>query len=308
MIWKQEGCENVIRERQIRSGRLLEADFYPVTRDGKQIGRGPQAKKSTAEQEKYNRLQAQKKVVRLVNANFGDEDVILTLTYPPGKAPPDEKQAKRDITNYLRRVKTYRAKAEKKIKEQLKADPKNKKLKQALKRASAPLKYIYALESKTYKTGARKGQKSFHFHLFLSGCGPGDRDDYEELWNGRANADRFRPDKFGPEAAAKYITKGCKEDAEGSASKKKKFVCSRNLEKPVQKTKDDKITKRKVELMAKKHLEDKDYWENRYKGYKFIHCYARWNEFNLNYYVSVVMYKDGEEAPPWNIDNWFTYD
>lgn len=298
----------MIREKQTRSGRLLEADLYPVTRDGRQLGRGPQTKRSTAEQEKYNKLQAQKKVVRLVNTNFGEGDVLLTLTYPPGKAPPDEKQAKRDITNYLRRVKTYRAGVERKIKNLLKDDPKNKKLKQALKRASAPLKYIYAIESKTYKTGARKGQQSFHFHLFLSGCGSGDRDAYEELWTGRANADRFRPDKFGPEAAAKYISKGCKEDKEDSNSKKKKFVCSRNLAKPVQKIKDDKLTKRKVELMAKKHLEDKDYWERRYKGYKFLRCYARWNEFNLNYYVSVVMYKDGEEPPPWDVKDWFTYD
>lgn len=302
----------MIRERQTKSGKLLEADFYPVTRDGRQLGRGPQNKKSTEEQEKYNKLQAQKKVIRLVNANFGNQDVLMTLTYIPEDDVDCDKQAKREISNFIRRVKTYRNQKAKEFKKLLSADPKNKKYKQQLKKAEAPLKYLYAVETTIYKTGKRKGKKRFHFHLFLSGCGEGDRDGYEKLWKGRTNADRYRPETFGPEAAAKYISKGSHKDNDqsdsGEKTKKKKFVCSRNLAKPVQKTKDDRLTKRKVELMAKKHLEDKAYWERRYKGYKFVRCYARWNEFNLNWYVSVVMYKDGEEAPPWSIDDWFTYD
>lgn len=299
----------MIRERQTRSGKLLEADFFPVTRDGRQFYRGKQKKRSTEEQVKYNKLQAQKKIVRLVNANFGNDDVLLTLTYPPEYAPTDENQARRDINNYIRRVKTYRKRKEKDIRQQLKDNPKNVKIKKQLAKVKAPLKYIYVIEIKTYKTGTRKGEHSYHFHMFLSGSGPGDRDDYEELWKGRVNADRFRPDKFGPEAAAMYIAKGCRDDENNSGkTKKKKFVCSKNLKKPTQKNKDDKLTKRQVELMAIKHIDDKGYWERKYKGYKFLRCYVRWNEFNLNWYVSVVMYKYGDDPPPWSINDWFTYD
>ena len=181
-------------------------------------------------------MQAQKKIVRLVNANFWNDDVLLTLTYKPADSPLDDKQAKKDITNYLRRVKYFREKKAKDLKKQIKAQPKNKKLKADLKKASEPMKYIYAFECKTYKKGKRKGQKSYHFHLFLTGCGSGDRDEYEKLWNGRTNADRFQPDSFGPDTAAKYIAKG-----DGATQGQKKYVCSKNLAKPVQKVKDDVV-------------------------------------------------------------------
>ena len=297
----------MIREKQTRSGKLLEADFYPVTRDGRQLGRGPQTKRSSNAQKKYNKLQAQKKVVRLVNANFGEEDIFMTLTFIPDDDVDTDKQAKRKISNFIRRVKTYRERKVKELKELLKSMPKNQKYKKALKKAEAPLKYLYAVESSIYHRGKNKGKARYHFHLFLSGCGDGDRDAYEKLWKGRTNADRYRPQDFGPEAAAKYISKDCGEQEEESG-KTKRYVCSRNLKKPKQKVKDGKLSKRKIELMVKKHLEDSAYWEHRYKGYKFLRCYARWNEFNSNWYVSVVMYRTGSESPPWSIEDWFTYE
>lgn len=288
----------MIREKKTKSGKLLEIDYYPIYGDSRHVNHQP-LRKSTEAQEKYNKLQAQKKIVRLVNANFWNDDVLLTLTYKPADSPLDDKQAKRDITNYLRRVKYFREKKAKDLKKQIKAQPKNKKLKADLKKASEPMKYIYAFECKTYKKGKRKGQKSYHFHLFLTGCGSGDRDEYEKLWNGRTNADRFQPESFGPDAAAKYIAKG-----DGATQGQKKYVCSKNLVKPVQKVRDDKVSKRKTELMATRHSEDREYWERRYKGYKFLKCYARWNEYNMNWYISVVMYKTDEDVPEWSFEDW----
>lgn len=288
----------MIREKQTKSGKLLEIDYYPIYGDSRHVNHQP-LRKSTEAQEKYNKLQAQKKIVRLVNANFGNDDVLLTLTYKPADSPLDDKQAKKDITNYLRRVKYFREKKAKDLKKQIKAQPKNKKLKADLKKASEPMKYIYAFECKTYKKGKRKGQKSYHFHLFLTGCGSGDRDEYEKLWNGRTNADRFQPESFGPDTAAKYIAKG-----DGATQGQKKYVCSKNLVKPVQKVRDDKVSKRKTELMATRHSEDREYWERRHKGYKFLKCYARWNEFNMNWYISVVMYKTAEDVPEWSFEDW----
>ena len=195
----------MIRERKIRSGKLLEVDIYPVTRDGRQLSRGSPSKRSSREQEKYNRTKAKKQAVRLVNANFDGSDVLMTLTYSPGRSPEDEARAKKDITNYLARVRRYRERRAKELKAEVRAHPKSKKLKEELKKAASPMKYIYTLETKTYRRGERKGEQSYHFHLFMTGCGSGDRDAYEGLWQGRTNADRFRPEKFGPEAAAKYI-------------------------------------------------------------------------------------------------------
>ena len=59
----------MIREKKIRSGPLLEADFYPVWRNGVRVPtRAPKTKPSTQEQIKYNQRQAEKKLIRLVNA------------------------------------------------------------------------------------------------------------------------------------------------------------------------------------------------------------------------------------------------
>ena len=125
-----------------------------------------------------------------------------------------------------------------------------------------------------------------------------DRDTLEQMWThgARTNADRFQPDKFGPEAAAKYIAKA----PQGAKS----FCASRNLKKPeVLKPRDGRISKNGLEKLATQRAEDREYWERKYKGYRFLRCYSRFNEYNGNWYVSVVMYKDSN-APPWNAEEW----
>ena len=97
------------REKHIKSGRLLEVDFYPVFADGRRMPtRAPKTKRSTAEQEKYNKKKAIKNFVRKVNANFFTGDVFMHPTYEPGNAPYTVTDAKRDIANLFRRVKTKR--------------------------------------------------------------------------------------------------------------------------------------------------------------------------------------------------------
>ena len=68
--------------------------------------------------------------------------------------------------------------------------------------------------------------------------------------------------------------------------------------------KDGKITRRGVERMAKERVDDREYWEKRYKGYRFVKCYARYNNFNGYWYVSVVMYKTAGAPPKWDIKEW----
>lgn len=293
----------MIREKKIKSGCLLEVEFYPVLSDGRQLARSPKQKRSSEAQAAYNKKKQRKKVVRLVNANFDKSDVLMTLTLIPDD-DGGEKQAKKKIVNFLRRVKRYREKKAKEWTELLKLKPGNKKVKENLKKASEPLKYIYAVESGTYQRGKKKGMRRYHFHLFLTGCGEGDRDAYESLWDGRTNADRYRPETFGPEAAAKYLTKQHKVDEDGGTVKSQGYVCSRNLKRPEERTKDGKVSEHKLDLMARKRINDAAYWERLYKGYKFIRCYARWNEYNAHWYISAVLYKSGGDPPPWSIEDW----
>ena len=59
------------REKKTISGRLLEADFYPVWENGNKMPVRPSGTKESSEaQKKYNNNMAIKRAVRLINANF----------------------------------------------------------------------------------------------------------------------------------------------------------------------------------------------------------------------------------------------
>lgn len=289
----------MIREKKTISGRLCEVDFYPIFENGRAMPtRAPKTKRSTAAQEKYNKNQAIKEFVRLVNANFETGDSWVHITYNTDNAPQDEEITKKDINNFLRRIKRARAKELKRVNALLLLAPEDERLIEKKRKLEQPFLYAYPLEEQIYKTGKNKGKSNWHAHIFMTGGL--DRDTIEDLWTfGRVNADRFQPEKFGPEAAALY----CMKDPRGV----KRFYSSRGMKKPiVEKPKDGRITPRGVEKLARERVDDKEYWEKRYKGYKFIRCYARYNEYNGHWYVSAILYKAETDAeiPPWSMDDW----
>ncbi len=184
----------MIREKHTKSGRLFEADFFPVWNDGRRMPtRAPKSKCSTTEQARYNKTQAVKKLIRLVNANFDTGDIIMHPTYETEKAPQSEEQARKNIVNYLRRVKRKRESELKRVSELLKDRPNDKTLQKQQSALSKPFKYIYVIEKQTYKSGKNAGRDNWHYHLFMTGGI--DRDTLEDMWpNGiRTNADRFQP-------------------------------------------------------------------------------------------------------------------
>lgn len=287
----------MIREKKIRSGKLLEVSYYPVTQTGKAVSRGSPEKLTSEAQEKYNHKQRQKKTVRLVCANFNSSDIFLTLTFKPEEAPETMKDAKRILSNYLRRVKRYRVKKAESLK-------KDKARKEDLKKASAPLKYLYAIESKVYKKGAKKGKYSFHFHLFITGAGTGDRDEYEKLWSGISVAKRYDPATYGLDKAAKYITKS---KMQSTAPGERCIGYSRNLKKPDETVKDGKLTEGGLARIAKTRMTDAGYWERKNKNFTFISGKAVYNDINGKWYISVLMYRD-KEPPPIDVDDWLKDD
>lgn len=296
-----------IREKRTRSGPLLEVDFYPIFENGRRLPeRSPAVKPTSDAQRKYNRTQAVKKMIRLINANFDGSDCFLHPTYSPDRAPENEAAARRDMVNYLRRVRERRKKEaahlRKRIRD-LEKLPEGKTVRETLradviklKKLESPFKYIYVIEKKTYKTGRNAGRTSYHFHLFLTGgLDPGT---LEEMWKKgmRVNCGTYKPDRFGPEAAAKYMSK----DPQGA----KRFSYSKNLTKPKEKTRDGKITRGGLERIAKRRVDDRIYWETRHKGYRFLRCFARYNEFNGHWYLSAVLYRTDGDLPPWTEEDW----
>lgn len=47
---------------------------------------------------------------------------------------------------------------------------------------------------------------------------------------------------------------------------------------------------------ATERIDDAKYWENRYKGYRFIEAHAAFNEYNGHWYLSVIMFKKDTEV------------
>lgn len=279
------------REQQIKSGALLEVSFYPIFESGRRMpSRAPKEKRSTPEQAAYNYKQSVKKVVRLVNANFNNSDIFLHLTFSAGNVPASEDEARKHIKNYVRKIRRRRAQELKKVVKVLEAMPKvealaeeRARLAEKKKKLSEPLRYIYTIEKTEYKSGKRAGTANYHFHGFVTGGLS--RGELEKMWqHGGINADRFQPETFGHEAAARYIMK----DPQG----RKRFSFSKNLKQPKRmKPKDGKTSRRAVAKMATERADDRTYWERRYTGYSFVRCESVFNPYNGYYYVNVVMFK-----------------
>lgn len=295
----------MINEKRTVSGKLLEIDIYPVWKNGHRV---PEKKPalSLPEQIRYNHRQCEKKLIRLVNANFDDKDIIMHPTYSPENAPLDEERARNDLKNYLNRVRRKRKSELKKINKQIAELPNTatfdtlrEKLTAQKKKLEQPFKYIYVIEEVVYQTGPYKGLVNYHFHMCVTGGL--DRDVYEDMWKGgaRTNADRYQPKKYGPEALAKYIVKSHRRAGA------KAYVCSRNIEDPDEKIKKTRLTPGGVERLAKQRADDNAYWEKRYKGYRVLKTYPRYNQYNGHWYLTVIMYADSaENMPKWKFDEW----
>lgn len=294
----------MINEKITLSGKLLEVDFYPVWKNGHRVPEKMPAL-SLPEQIKYNHRQCEKRLIRLVNANFDDQDIIMHPTYSSENAPLDEERARKDLKNYLARVKRKRISELKKVIKLLDELPQTatfeslrQKLTAQKRKLEQPFKYIYVIETVIYQRGIYKGLQNYHFHLFVTGGL--DRTVYEDMWKGgiRTNADRFQPKKYGPEAIAKYMAKSHR-------SGSKAYVCSRNIEDPDEKIKKSRLTPGGVEKLAKQRSDDKEYWEKRHKGYRLLETYPRYNQYNGHWYLTVIMYADsGGELPEWKYAEW----
>lgn len=245
------------REKRIYSGKVLEVEIYYVSEKERKRHRREKTKESTPKQKNLNDKNAKKHLIRLINTNFTNKDLSVTLTYDDENYPASEEDAKKDVVNFLRRVKRH------------------------CKKNNIPdLKYIAVIEYKDPSEHQKKVR--IHHHLIISG--DIDRDDVEKLWKkGRANADRLKADENGYEALARYISK----DPRGN----KRWTQSRNLKQPIVKVNDYKYSKKRVETLAKAP-DDRQTFESLYKGYIFTECKAKYNDLTgTSLYIKMRTYK-----------------
>lgn len=240
------------RCKRIYSGKILEHEIYPIPLLEKKKSRREKKKESALKQKNLNEKNCKKKIVRLINTNFTNKDLAVTLTYNHKNLPDSLEECKRDVTNFIRRIKRY------------------------LKKNKLPeLKYIAVIENK------KRGQSiRIHHHLIVSGDIK--REQLESMWEkGRCNTYRLQEDDFGYEGIAKYIIK--------EPAGNKRFSASRNLKRPTVEINDSKFNKRKAYSLATSQggLE----LEEEYKGYKVVEFKSYVNEELGAIYISVKMKK-----------------
>lgn len=181
-----------------RAGDTMVLSVYPI------LGKSDRARAEAARramsrerQARYNREKSRRNLALLLDANFGESDLHLTLTYRG--TPPSYEQAKRHVQNFLRAVKRMREKA-----------------------GLSELKYVYVIEEE----GGDGEKRRIHVHLVMNGGL--DRGELEGKWGrGYANCDRLQPeDGDGLRQLARYLTK-CEMEKHRRA-----WCASKNLCKP----------------------------------------------------------------------------
>jgi hypothetical protein len=192
---------------------------------GKGSKRAVKVKPSPEQIEKANQRKRSKNMRRLLKANFERGDLWCTLKYPKGSKPSLEQIKKKDLNNFLRR------------------------LKRKYKNLGTDLKYIYRLE-----IGSQGGA---HIHIVLNRPPGVDADlMIQEEWKpGRVNIEPVYDTEF--TKLAEYIVKKPTEEIykqlsflpEEQQKEFIKFSSSRNLIRPEPEKK--KYTRRTMEKLIK---------------------------------------------------------
>lgn len=262
--WRKDACGIQVgrmgyRRRTTLAGDRLECEIYPAFgRDDEGKARAIRKNETPEKQKRLNRQRAERYITQLADCNFSEKDIELTLTYRD-QYMPDFERCQKDVTNFVRRVKRYREKM-----------------------GMDPLKYIYTIEG-GFEKQRGYGITKVHCHMMMNGGV--DRTILEEIWEyGYANTKQLQPDEDrGLEELAKYMIKESKMHG-------RRYCHSRNLKKPLIRTKDTRTSNRVVKMIARDFQnEAKAEMEKRYPSYKFIESKVYCSDQLDGVYIRVLM-------------------
>ena len=111
--WRKEQSEFPVgrmgyRRRITVAGPRMECEIYPVFgRNDEQRARAARKNITPDKQKRLNRQRAERYFTQLADENFTGQDIELTLTYKK-HYQPDYERCKKDVRNFLDRLKRYR--------------------------------------------------------------------------------------------------------------------------------------------------------------------------------------------------------
>jgi len=250
------------RRRTTVSGPRIDAEVFPVFgRNQRGDLRRAKSRITREAQQRANDERSRRHLIQLMEANFTEKDVAITLSYDG--AAPDPERVDKDVRNFINRVKRLRA-----------------------KRGLPELKYIYAIGGDEMPAAGYSGKRP-HIHMIMNG-GVG-RDEIEAIWGkGYANADRLQPRSDGLGGIAVYFTKQKQDRPEKAGAKK--WRGSRNLKQPIRRSRDARMPNSRVKRIALDFRnEAKEVMERLYPGYVFQDCQVRYSDVVDGVYIRCVM-------------------
>ena len=278
-----QGKSAIYTLKEIQAGEQFEAEIYPrfdhmaqVPKEGRRICRD-----NNKGQRNLNDKNARKYVERLVNANFNNHDLWITLTYDEDHLPPDgdlcaaQKNVKRwiDRVNYQRR-----------------------------KRGLGNARYIYITAYHQY------GSIRWHHHIIMDG--DMDAETVEKCWkqSSRNEIRHLQKDENGLSGVANYIVA-----EKNRIHGERRWNSSKNLKDPdikVVHTKEEKPgtgSRKRIGTYVGKMVKDQNQVEeilkNWYPDKVFVHAEIKYNEYNGLFYIHARMHdkpesKEGKKK--WN--------
>lgn len=251
-----------IRANKYDTGDYSEVDVIPLPDDVKREHGNKSRKRrkylTRPEQQNLNEKNSFRWMRLCMQGNFFKGDHYFTLTYQEGEIPSPDKveDAKKDLTNFLR------------------------KCRDRYRKIGKELKYIWVMEYQLDDEG--KYLQRVHFHVVMN-AGIS-RDELEECWSrgrgknkkslGYVTTKKVLPSSdTGLESLAGYFAKG-KRWKKG----KKLWNCSRNLDRPYKTKNDHKFTRRQLEKMAKMNDLGMEIIQKKYSRYHIASIEFKYNE------------------------------
>ena len=244
------------RTKTVIAGEHLDADIYPVL-DWQYRREAGKRGKTPEQMQRANFARAFRTLTQLCNLNFGDGDLILTLTDAEERTDAEFERAKRRFFYRLRKM---------------------------FKAAGVKMDYIGIIET------THQG-KRHHIHMLIRGGVIG-RDEAEKLWDlGTANADRVQTkhEAKGLEGFCRYITQ-----AKSTQEKllRRKWFSSKGLKKPRATYNDSKFSRRAAAKLEKACQEDaRKLFEKKYPGWRLVDYSLHYSDFLPGVYIHAHMRK-----------------
>lgn len=260
--------------KEIKAGDQFEVEMYPQFKNMSEVPKeGQRIVKDNTAQKNLNEKNSKKFLVRKINANFGDGDIWITLTYDNEHLPADGDMdaAYKDMKSWIGCINRERK-----------------------KRGLLKSKWIYVTE---YDKNA---SVRWHHHVIMDG--ELDMDIVEKCWKkGRRNeVRRLKKDDSGLSGMANYIVK-----QKDRLKSEKRWHCSRGLRNPDIKVVHSKQPEKGqgsykpigkyVDRMVKNQDTIKDVLAKWYPEYDFTNAQVYYNDFNYMFYIHARMRRKKEE-------------